>query len=107
MRGQERRSDLHRLKPGQPAKGAELLELVALGEAVAFRLEDGFGQEGVLGGFGRGASGALEPVSWDEALATVAEAIRKAPAATHILGGDPGEFAVIPVVAAGALPPTR
>ena len=41
----------------------------------------------------RGSSGELEPVSWDEALATVTDAIRKAPAGTHILGGDPGDTA--------------
>ena len=41
----------------------------------------------------RSASGQLEGVSWDEALAQVAAAIRANPSRTRVLGGDPGDTA--------------
>ncbi len=45
------------------------------------------------GPMARGAGGELEPISWDDALAKVADAIRKSPGATQVLGGDPGDTA--------------
>jgi molybdopterin-containing oxidoreductase family iron-sulfur binding subunit len=41
----------------------------------------------------RDASGALQPVTWAEAIAEVAAAIAKNPSGTHLLGGDPGDTA--------------
>jgi molybdopterin-containing oxidoreductase family iron-sulfur binding subunit len=41
----------------------------------------------------RGATGQLEAVSWDEALAQVAAAIRENPSRARVLGGDPGDTA--------------
>ncbi len=41
----------------------------------------------------RNAAGELEPISWDEALSVVSQAIQKAPAKTHVLGGNPGPLA--------------
>jgi len=41
----------------------------------------------------RGAAGQLEAVSWDDALAQVASAIRANPSRTRVLGGDPGDTA--------------
>jgi molybdopterin-containing oxidoreductase family iron-sulfur binding subunit len=41
----------------------------------------------------RTASGALEPIPWDEALALLAEKIRANPAGAHVLGGDAGPTA--------------
>jgi molybdopterin-containing oxidoreductase family iron-sulfur binding subunit len=41
----------------------------------------------------RGASGALERISWDDAVAQLAAEIRKNPSGTWVLGGDPGATA--------------
>ncbi len=41
----------------------------------------------------RGGSGELEPIGWDAAIELLAREIAKAPAAVHVLGGDPGETA--------------
>ena len=42
----------------------------------------------------RGDRRELEPTTWDEAIAAVAATIRKAPAKTHVLGGDPSDDTV-------------
>ncbi len=41
----------------------------------------------------RDASGALQPIAWDDAIAEIAAAVRKSPAGTVVLGGDPGDTA--------------
>jgi len=41
----------------------------------------------------RDESGALQPISWDDAIALVADAVKKNPAGTAVLGGDPGDTA--------------
>ncbi len=41
----------------------------------------------------RNESGALEPVSWDEAIALIAERVKQNPSAAQFLGGDPGDTA--------------
>jgi anaerobic selenocysteine-containing dehydrogenase/Fe-S-cluster-containing dehydrogenase component len=41
----------------------------------------------------RSQAGSLEPISWDEAIREVAEAIRRAPDRAHVLGGDAGHTA--------------
>src|SRR5262245_53187547 len=41
----------------------------------------------------RGASGELEPITWDEAIVQVAAAIRENPGRVRVLGGDPGDTA--------------
>ena len=39
----------------------------------------------------RGESGALEKVSWEDAIATIRDAIQAAPGRTHVLGGNTGD----------------
>ncbi len=41
----------------------------------------------------RDASGALQPISWNDAFAEIAAAVKKNPAGTAVLGGDPGDTA--------------
>ena len=41
----------------------------------------------------RDESGALQPISWDEAITLIADAVKKNPAGTALLGGDPGDTA--------------
>ncbi len=41
----------------------------------------------------RDASGALQPISWGDAIAEIAAAVKKNPAGTAVLGGDPGDTA--------------
>jgi molybdopterin-containing oxidoreductase family iron-sulfur binding subunit len=41
----------------------------------------------------RDESGALQPISWDEAIDLVAAAVKKNPAGASVLGGDPGDTA--------------
>jgi molybdopterin-containing oxidoreductase family iron-sulfur binding subunit len=41
----------------------------------------------------RDASGALQPISWGDAIAEIAAAVKKNPAGAALLGGDPGDTA--------------
>ncbi|MFI5320755.1 MAG: molybdopterin-dependent oxidoreductase, partial [Myxococcota bacterium] len=41
----------------------------------------------------RDASGALQPISWSDAVAEIAAAIKQNPAGAAVLGGDPGDTA--------------
>ncbi|MDJ0785785.1 MAG: molybdopterin-dependent oxidoreductase [Myxococcota bacterium] len=41
----------------------------------------------------RNEAGELEPISWDDAVARVADALRADPGKGHVLGGDPGPTA--------------
>jgi molybdopterin-containing oxidoreductase family iron-sulfur binding subunit len=41
----------------------------------------------------RDASGALQPVSWKDAIGEIAAAVKKNPAGVAVLGGDPGDTA--------------
>ena len=41
----------------------------------------------------RDANGALQPISWPDAIAEIAAAVKKNPAGAAVLGGDPGDTA--------------
>jgi len=75
---------------GNPAHPVNRGKLCARAQA---SIERTYSPDRFEGPMRRNDAGDLEPISWDEALQVVADAIGRAPAKTHVLGGDPGPLA--------------